>query len=325
MRNLKKKPIILFAAALVVLYIIIYIIPSVTGALVSSYTIEYGELKVSDQATGYLVRKEKVYTAADGGKANRYIENGTLVRKGTTVMETEGDSSSEIDAKYTDLLARLGDEAVVSDAYTAEDGGVISYYADGYEHKIRPSVMKKGDYSFYSKLSQNEVQNLQRKNIAAGEPVFKVVDRTRWYIICFVPIKHMDRYEKGQAVVAEFEDDSVDAEVYHVSKDPDGEHARVILTVGDYYEKFAQMRVCDVSLVTYDEKGLLVANSSITEENGKKGVYVKNKTNDFYFVPVEIYADDGEFSLVADTMYYDEKGKQVMTVEIYDEVLKDPK
>ena len=255
MSKLKKKPIVLFVPALIVLYIIIYIIPTVTGALVSSYTVEYGEMKVFDETTAYLVRDEKVYTAGGGGgRANRYIENGTLVRKGTAIMEVSGGADSEIDSRFTDLLTRLSGSEVSTNSYTVKDGGVVSYYADGYESRLTPKTMEKGDYSYYSKISEDNVADLKRKNIAEGEPVFRIVDRTEWYIVCFVPVEHLDRYEEGNDVTAEFEDDSVEAEVYSVSKDKDGEHGRVILSVGNYYENYTKTRACPVSLVTYDEK-----------------------------------------------------------------------
>ena len=87
-----------------------------------------------------------------------------------------------------------------------------------------------------------------------------------------------------------------------------------------------QMRACPVSLVTYEERGLLVENSSITEENGQQGVLVKKKTGGYDFVPIKVYATDGTYSLVADTFFDDaESGKRYDTVEIYDEVLKEPK
>lgn len=327
MRKRKKKTVILYIAALVILYIIIYIIPTVTGALVSSYTIEYGELKISDEITGYLVRDEKVYTAATGGKINPYIKEQTLVRKGTTVMEVSGNGGSEADAEYAELLSRLGKDAVSTSTFATEDVGLISYYADGYEGKLTPATMEKGGYNYYSKLSQDNVMHLDDKSAAKGNPVFKVVDRTQWYIVCFVDLDHMDRYEKGNTVTVEFEDDSVKTKVYSVTKDKDEESkkARVILSTYNYYEKFAQMRACPVSLVTYEERGLLVENDSITEEKGQQGVYVKNKNKDFVFVPIQVWATDGTYSLVADTLFTDQKsGKEYATVEIYDEVLKNP-
>lgn len=326
MKKIRKSPIVLFVLALVLLYVIIYIVPSVTGALMSSYTIEYGELKVADETTGYLVRDEQVYVAGTGGTANRYIDNGTLVRKGTTVMELTGSTDREIDDKFLQILDRLGDEAIITSDYSVQRGGVISYYADGYESRIRPDNMKNGGYSYYSKLSQDSVQNLQSDTVAKGAPIFKVVDRTQWYIVTFVPKDNGKRYKKGQDVKVEFEDATVDAEVHSVTADGDGEHTRVILVCSNYYGKYMQMRACPVSLVTYEERGLLVENSSITEENGQQGVLVKKKTGGYDFVPIKVYATDGTYSLVADTFFDDaESGKRYDTVEIYDEVLKEPK
>lgn len=323
MNNLKKKPVLLFVLALIALYLIIYVIPRVTGALVSSYTVEYGELKISDQTTGYLVRNEQVYTAKNGGKANRYIADKTLVRNGTTVMEVTGGGAGESDAKYSELLARLGDAGVRTGEFSAEDGGIVSYYADGYEGKLKPDNMAGGDYDYYSKLSQDAVVSLERKQINAGEPVFKVVDRTRWYIVCFIDASHMDRYETGDEVRVEFADETILADVHQVTKS--GGKARVILETMYYYDKFAQTRVADISLVTYQHSGLVIENSSIAEEKKQQGVYVKNKSNQFVFVPIQVLATNGEQSLIADNMFVDEgTGQTVSTVEIYDEILKNP-
>ena len=320
----KKKPIILLVTALIVLYVIIYIIPTVTGALVSSYTIEYGEMKVADGTTAYIVRDEQVYTSKTGGKANRYIEEGTLVRKGTTVMEVTGDSEAEPGSEYQDVLTRLGDSAVSTDSFTTKKVGIVSYYADGYESKLTPETMENGGYSYYSKLSQDAVVSLEQSSVAAGDPVFKVVDRTQWYIVCFVDKEHRQRYEVGNTVTVEFEDDFVETEVYSVTADKDEDKVRVILATYNYYDKYTQMRACPVSLVTYDERGLIVENSSIGEKDGQQGVYVKNKNKDFVFVPIKVYATDGTRSLVADEFFDDaETGERYETVEIYDEVLKD--
>ena len=86
MRKIKKSPILIFLVVLVALYVVIYIIPTVTGALKSSYTTEYGELQTYDKVDGYLVKNEQVYFAGNGGSANRYMSEGKLIRKGATVM-----------------------------------------------------------------------------------------------------------------------------------------------------------------------------------------------------------------------------------------------
>lgn len=323
MNKLKKKPILLFVLALVALYIVIYIIPRLTGALVSSYTIEYGELTTADETTAYLVRNEKVYTAQTGGEANRYIGEHTLIRGGTTVMEVNGSAEGEPAAAFGEVLTRLGKNGVSTADFTAKDSGIVSYYADGYEGRLRPDNMKKGDYSYYSKLNQDDVVSLERDKILPGEPVFKVVDRTKWYMVCYIDASHMDRYEEGDEILVEFADDTVRADIHQVKKE--GNRARIILETVYYYEKFAQTRAAEVALITCRQKGLIIDNDSIAEENKQQGVYVRNKSGEFVFVPIKVLATNGSESLVADTTYEDEvAGKTVSTVEIYDEILKNP-
>lgn len=321
MKKLKKKTIAIFIVALALLYIIIYIVPKVTGVLTPTYIAEYGEMQIADKTTGYIVRKENVYTAPMGGKANRYIEEGTLIRPGTSVMEITGSSDKDAAERYSDILSRLGSSEVISSTVT-ESSGVVSYYADGYETKLTPETMERCNLEYCNKLESKEAVSLDRSRIAGGEPIFKVVDRSKWYIICFVDEKSLDRYEKGTDVKVQFEDDFVGAYVYKVDKQ-DGK-VRIILETDYYYEKFTQLRWAEVKIITYDEMGLIVENKSIAEKKGKKGVYVRNKSDEYDFTPIKIYASDGDNSLIADDIYYDEKGKAVQTVDIYDEILRNP-
>lgn len=324
MSKLKKRPILVFLILLIVLYTIIYIVPKVSGALVPSYIAEYGELKISDETTAYFVRDEKVYVARVNGHTNYFFDDGSLVRKDTKVMQVKsnGSAAEEPSGVYREALERLDGHVVQRKFYKTKDVGVVSYAADGYEHQLTPKTMKKYDYSFYKQLSQDDVLDLERNTAIKGEPVFKIVDRTKWYMVCFVDEAHLDRYEKGSRVRVEFEDGNVDTTVYQAKVV--GDKARVILQTDYYYEKFAETRVADVSLVTYQENGLIVENNSITEEKGQTGVYVKGKSDDFFFVPIKVYATDGEKSLIADDFYYDleKDGEMVITVEVYDEILR---
>jgi len=324
MSRLKKKPILLFIIILIVLYAIIYIVPRVNGALVPSYIAEYGELKISDETTAYFVRNEKVYVARATGETNYFFKQGSLIRKDSKVMQVKAQVSEDAEPSraYADIMSRLGDNVVRKKYYKTKDVGVVSYAVDGYERLVTPKTMKKADYSFFKKLSQDDVTDLKRDRVVKNEPVFKIVDRTKWYMVCFVDADHIDRYEKGSRVRVEFEDDYVDTTVH--SAKADGNQAKIILQTDYYYDQFAETRVADVSLVTYQENGLIVENGSITEEKGQTGVYVKSKSDDFFFVPVKVYATDGEKSLIADDFYYDmdKDGEMVITVEVYDEILK---
>ena len=332
MRKQKKKTIVLFVLALVILYAIIYIVPKINGAMIPSYIAEYGQLKIFDETTAYFVRNEKVYLAAETGDTNYFFKEGSLVRKGGRIMDVKPNEQTEKtdsegnpigpSKEYQHVLDNLGKKTVVRKNYQVKDVGVVSYFVDGYEKAVTPKTIKNKGDSFFKQLSQKDVMALRRESVIAGEPVFKIVDRTEWFLVCFVDLEHLDRYEEGRRVKVEFEDDQLDARVYRAAKI--GDRAKITLRTDYYYEKFAETRVTDVSLVTYDESGVIIENSSIAEEKGRKGVYVKGKNDEFFFVPIQIYATDGEKSLIADDFYYDleRDGEMVITVEVYDEILK---
>ena len=66
----------------------------------------------------------------------------------------------------------------------------------------------------------------------------------------------------------------------------------------------------------------MLETSSIAEEDGTKGVYVKDKFGNYNFTPISILAQDGEVTAVEKNYFYDSEGKTVSTVKNYDEILK---
>ena len=82
--------------------------------------------------------------------------------------------------------------------------------------------------------------------------------------------------------------------------------------------------MAQVDIVTSDYSGIIIQNKSIATVDGEIGVYVKQKTGDYEFVPINIIASDGEYSVVSESYYYDEEGQKVNTVITYDEILKSP-
>ncbi|MEG2112073.1 MAG: HlyD family efflux transporter periplasmic adaptor subunit [Anaerovoracaceae bacterium] len=320
---INKKSIGIYVVILVSLYIAIYVVPSVTGALVRTYTVEYGNLQVTDETTGYFVRTEDVYLATESGKENRYIEQGTLVRKGTTILEINGQAEGEIGEKYTPILTKLKGETKSSSDYISGMEGVVSYYADGYESTFTPSNMKDITYDMVEKISDIQVLSLKRTKVIKGEPVFKMVHNGRWYLVCFVDTVNKDRYQIDNQIEIGFNDDQITAKVHDVIAQ--GNKTMIILSTNRYYENFDRYRATDVTLITSDNSGLIVENSSIATKKGQQGVYVKNKMDEYVFTPISVITTDGEKSVAEKSYFYDENGEMVSTINTYDEILKSPK
>ena len=86
----KRLIIIAYVFLLILLYFVIYILPNLLVSLKSSYAVQYGEIEVSQTASGIIARDENVYTSASSGKTNYLIKEDDLVRVGTKILEVDG-------------------------------------------------------------------------------------------------------------------------------------------------------------------------------------------------------------------------------------------
>lgn len=333
MGKIKKSPLIIFALAVAVFYVLIYVLPKISGALQPSYTAEYGELKVSDSTEGYFVRNEFVYFTKSSGEENTYIKNDTLVRKGTRIMEVipnqgtyqvKHKTSKEGLGTYQRFRRNIkGEHHIDTDDCVTEHEGILAYNADGYESMLTPDNMDKKDKTFFKLLSNNDNIDLRREEVLVTDPLFKICDRSEWYIICYVPRDSEQRYKVGSRVTVEIADNAeIVGKIYKVADER--REKRLTIKTNHYFKNFTTLRKADIRVVTSSVMGLLISNSSIVEKDGKQGVFVRQKTGKYKFVRISVIATDGKKSAIYESRFRDAKGKSISTVRSYDDVLRRP-
>lgn len=328
MARLNRKTVVIFILLVVALYILIEIVPRVTGALTGTETLQYGELKVSVPVDAWVVRDETCYKAASDGTMKGFTEEGTLVKRGSKVLDfTEAEHSGDEEdgsngTKYKGIRQRLGNALTEDKDQKAQRKGIFSTYIDGYEAKLSPDTMRKLSYGDVDGID-GQPKDLKRKKAHAGEPVYKIADNSQWYLLFWIEDSDISKFEKGAAVKIAFEDDDIEAKVYSV--DQDGKEYRTIVSTNRYYKDLMKIRTAKVQIVTTDMEGLLISNRCLTTKKKKVGCYVKTTTGDYVFTQVQTLATDGEKTLVTETQFFDDEGRPVSTVKAYDEVLTDPK
>jgi putative membrane fusion protein len=286
------------------LYIYIYVIPGISGALTRTAIISYGNLKVSDETTGFLVRNEVVLSANQSGSISYYVEEGLKTRKGTKVL---------------DIYPSSGTPA----GYACPSTGVVSYYIDGYEAYFTPENISNLEFS---KLQEMDIslENTSRSKTGRTEPLYKLILDDVWYIVVLVSENNVDKYTLDSKVTIEFGDGNVDGYTTALIQKSAGWLA--IVKTDKYYKNFAKIRQASITVITEDYQGLIVPNTAITEENGQPGVYVKDLAGDYHFTRIKAITTDGNYSLVHSAYFYetDSQGAQIKiyTVEIYDEILR---
>jgi len=331
MPKLTKKIIFIYLLILVALYLVIAVIPSLTGALTRTEVIEYGELKVSDKVKCYIVRDETVYAASENGTMKFSAEEGQQVKRGTKVLafteesntskNTKSKDKTENSSKYEGIVDSLGDSIVPDSSYVSQRKGTFSFYIDGYENYFTPKNMKSLSQTKISEMT-TQPKNVKRKTAVKGDPIYKISDNSKWYIACWIEETDVSKYEIGNSVTVELPKGDVKATINNIIED--GNQWLLILKTNRYYEGYTNIREAEGSLVTTDQEGLLISNRCITTKKNKVGVYVKNTSGDYNFKPIQALATDGKKTLVSEGTYYNDKGESVDTVEGYDEVLKNP-
>ncbi len=327
----KTKSILLgYIALLVLLYLIIYTLPKVTDAFETTQVLEPGTLTVSRNAEGFLVKDEAVVTAESTGTIEFLIDEGTVVKKGTRLVEIEETSSENgenktVRGRYKPYLNNLINYEKLSSGTEAPISGVYSRHIDGGE-----KYFNTGNLDNIRKEKAGEINikdlNLYRTAVVKGEPVFKISADDHWYIVCWMEPEDARPYQEGLAVDLQLPAGSVKATVASNAREKTSGAPgnRVVFYLNAYYEEFSTARKVDMTIVISNNAGLIVDNECITEEDGVAGVYVVTKNNEYLFKPIKVKATDGKQSVIYDGTFNNDKYEQVTTVNVYDEVVKNP-
>ena len=293
-----------FLAAVILLGGIIYIPPLLSNAFARTWIVEYDSIRITEDVHAYFVRTEELFTANDTGDIQYFFEEGTLIRKGTKVLEV----------------------ALGNHTYIAGNNGTVSYYSDGLETFFTPERMNDFDANVLAE-TVIEVTDTKRQSAVPGEVLYKIVDTAEWYVTFFVKPEHITRYEQGKIVTLELPKGGVRGVVESVLEK--GDMFQIILRFTRYYEDLCILREVDTQVTTQDYEGLLVRMGSITTQDGVPGVYVKNISGQFEFTPVSIVISDGEYAILASNSFtqIDAEGNNVKvdTVKAYDEILNNPR
>ena len=340
----RKKLIIaavIFLIIVTVLYLRIYVAPKVSDIFVEDYTVEYGTLDVDAELKYLCVREETVHTSDADGTVERQAQSGDLVRSGQPVSAVNGYGYAPAERG---LVSYFYDG--LEDTYTPENMSELT------PASLEPSKDEDGNSTY--KLS-----SCAESSVTAGSPLYKIIDSHGWYMVTWTDAEQALTYEEGTRVTIEFDDEektqlrflvyynqaereAAEAE-YEEEETEESEESseessettaeteaseepelkQVIFSCDRYYAKEDQLRYGTARVISRKVSGIVLDTSSIVEEDGYKGVYVKNKYNDYVFTRISIIEEIGDKTVVESRSFYDpENDEMISTVKNYDSVKK---
>ncbi|SFU80771.1 HlyD family efflux transporter periplasmic adaptor subunit [Butyrivibrio sp. INlla21] len=192
----------------------------------------------------------------------------------------------------------------------SQDTGIVVYSVDGYEDlRLDAMTADKFDQTQYEKK-----QLINNNLVKAGDPVYKICTSEDWSVI--IQVKDQDKFEE----IKKKEEESGYIKVRFI-KNQDESYGKVstftnsdgdnfvMLTFTNSMITFCRDRFLNIELITEDEKGLKIPNSSIVNKS-------------FFIVPKDyvIKHNDGNFDVLKDK--YDEQGNEtseLVNISIYNE------
>ena len=310
--NLEKSlgvvAVLLFLAACAALYIYIYVIPDISGALTPTAVLNYEDRQLTADARCIVIRSDEIIKAGESGTVSYYAEENVKTRKGARAVDVYPSNRSVVN-------------------YTLDTTGVVSYFVDGYESYFTPESMYDIDPSWAMEL-EVEPQNIIRTTCNPGQALYKLVTQDSWYMALIMDEAGAEKFQNGQTITVAFgesEDDQVKASI--ISIEQKSTKWLIIAEAKRYYEPYLRIRTCDVNVISKTYSGLSVPITAITQdENGNDGVMVKQIDNSYTFVRIRIVTKDEDTALVKQDKFneLDADGKtvEVSTVRLYDEILR---
>ncbi len=150
---------------------------------------------------------------------------------------------------------------------TAGKAGVLCLSYDGLEEKYNPEMAKD--------IKKKEIGNAKTeyiskaKNVAEGDPVFKIVESNNWYIVVYLPNTVTATWTQGhyRMLNAMTEEENYQLRATIESMEVGEKETKVVFSTYEHMEQFMEDRTVSFSLEDEVVEGLKIPNDAIVEKS----------------------------------------------------------
>lgn len=311
---------------------------------VTTYLSTEGKMVDTDEVILKIKRSE--VTEEDGKDAAEYVKSSITLQKLEEELKTlrdevvsdvrRGDIQSSMRKKEeylakADVLKKAktskADEKLAKEQYLGNDEvsvfsqlrGVLSFQLDGYENAASLSNIFTFDFSQIN--NQEPIVSMVKGNVKRGDPIYKIVDDSNYYLAFTVPTEDNPT---SYSDVAYFEvrigTETMRANYYDAF--PQSNYYVVILRLEEPFATFYSTRVHLAEITLKGYKGLLIPKTALVIENGQTGVYRIGAERMVEFVPVKVLKTDADSAIIQHGAFYDASSELVPSVSIGQEIVK---
>lgn len=231
----------------------------------------------------------------------------------------------ELKEKRKDLISNISENNI--NIYS-KSSGIISYQIDNTENIYNVDRLDRYNSNDYNILEIRK-ENLKENIIGYGDPIIKIVNNFKWYIMFNIETKE-NIEDKYLNIRLNKIDRIVVGEVYKNIQD-DGKRF-LIVKLDRYFNEFLEDRYTDIEVILDKYEGIKIKKSSIIEKDNLEGVYVVGASKIVRFYPIKplgigdeyIIIDEGSSHTINSRGQIEVNGENYYTVKLYDKIISNP-
>jgi len=204
---------------------------------------------------------------------------------------------------------------------SSPNAGVVSYLIDGYENLLNPKNIQVLEWD--NLINIKEASDIRKNEVIHSQPIFKIVDSHKWYMIAQLKHEESEYYKVGKDVTFKFPSNNINGSIINIRKEEN--YDLVIFELSEYTDNFLSSRKINVDVEVVNYEGLKINNDSIVKKNGEPGVYILGINRQTRFKPIQIIGTDDKYSIVRSNVFNKTDGDKVVSIEtinIFDEVVR---
>lgn len=259
---------------------------SLPAAVPATVPIRRDTVELGFAAQALVVRDERVQVATRDGALERLVPAGRVVRVGTPVVRVRAPGAAE--------------------EMAAEAPGTVSFAVDGLEEELGPHALPwlgtggRGapDPAWLDGVPPRRLEP-PAGAVRAGEPVFKIVDGSRVWLVTAAPAEALRPLTPGGQLQVELPDLEARAAftVLTLSEGVEDRRLLVLQSAAPVPDGLLQVRRTAIRVVLRRWIGLVVPLAALTHEGGRLGVWVQDGPAG-RFVPVKVVGQGFEEAVV---------------------------
>lgn len=208
-----------------------------------------------------------------------------------------------------------------SDILQTNKSGIISYKFDGNESKYsldNISELTIDDIEY----TENEYTDILNEGVIKhGQPIARIINNIKQYLAIVVEENEIMNFKENNSVIIRDKNNQINAKVHNIYTKNDKNV--VVFEISEQNIEINDTRVAEFDIIYKSIEGIKIPKSSIVKKDNVEGVYIVSETGSAKFIEIKGTSYENEEFIVID--YYKNEIEGVKTIDIYDEIILEPK